>query len=91
MRRMPTTRPRHTITETPPVEKALDELRAQLGDERIDLGELVVLGARAKTHKLREAGLEAVASRERLARMVRTRSLPVDPRVADEVKRLRLP
>lgn len=48
---MPTTRTRHTITETPRVKDALDELRAELGSQRIDLTELVMLGARLKAHK----------------------------------------
>jgi hypothetical protein len=32
---VPTTRPRHTITETPPVQEALDELRAKLNGEEL--------------------------------------------------------
>jgi hypothetical protein len=43
---VPTSRPRHTITETPPVQEALDELRSALnGGERIDFGELLAIGA----------------------------------------------
>lgn len=50
---MPTTRPRHTITETPPVQAALDELRAKLGEgERIDFAELVTLGAEVKARQM---------------------------------------
>ena len=46
---VPTTRPRHTITGTTPVQAALDELRAKLGeDERNDFAELVTLGAEVK-------------------------------------------
>ena len=51
--RMPTTRRRHAITETPPVQAALDELRKELGTDRVELGELVVLGAEAKVAELR--------------------------------------
>jgi hypothetical protein len=40
---VPTSHPRHTITETPPVREALDGLRARLADQRIDFAELVVL------------------------------------------------
>ena len=48
---MPTTRPRHTITETPPVQAALDQLREREG-ERIDFAELVTLGAEVKVRRL---------------------------------------
>jgi len=87
---MPTTRPRHTITETPPVQEALDELRARLDGERIDYAELVILGARAKARQL---PANAKASREaagRLAEMILSRSIQVDVEAADEVKRLGL-
>lgn len=87
---MPTSRPRHTITETPPVHAALDELRAELGAERIDFAELVALGARTKARQLRENGPAAREARERLAAMIRSGSIPVDARATDEVKRLGL-
>lgn len=90
---MPTTRPRHTVTETPPVREALDELRSKLGEgEQIDFGELVVLGARLKARRLRAEDDSARAARKRLADMIRTRSLPceVDIAAAAEVKRLGL-
>lgn len=70
--------------------EALDELRAELGDERIDFAELVVLGARTKVRQMRENGPPARQARERLAAMIRGRSLPADVRAADEVKRLGL-
>lgn len=88
---MPTTRPRHTITETPPVQEALDELRAKLGQgETIDFAELVTLGARVKSRRLRADDAEAHAARMRLAEMIRTRSIPIDVAAADEVKHLGL-
>jgi hypothetical protein len=89
---MPTTRPRHTITETPPVQEALDELRAKLGQgETIDFAELVTLGARAKARRVNDDDAKARAARERLAEMIRTRSLPpVDIAAAEEVKYLGL-
>lgn len=88
---MPTTRPRHTITETPPVHDALDELRGELGGgERIDFGELVILGARAKARELREESAEAREAREWLIREVREGQSPVDVEAADEVKYLGL-
>jgi hypothetical protein len=87
---VPTTRPRHTITETPPVQEALDELRAKLGAEPIDFSELIVLGARAKARRLPDDTAEARRAREELAEMILTRSVPVDLRAAEEVKHLGL-
>ena len=88
---MPTSHPRHTITETPRVREALDELRGAMGRERIDFGELTILGAQTKLRDLRERGAAAKAARERLAREIREGATDVDVRAADEVKRLRLP
>jgi hypothetical protein len=87
---MPTTRPRHTITETPPVKEALDELRAKLSGQPIDFAELVVLGARAKARRLPDDGEKARKAREDLAEMILTRSVPIDIRAAEEVKHLGL-
>lgn len=78
------------ITETPPVEAALDELRKELGDERIDFAELVTIGARFKVRDLRAGAAAAKTARAGLAAMVRARAVPVDVEAADEVKRLRL-
>lgn len=88
---MPTARPRHTITETPPVQEALDELRAKLAGERIDYAELVVLGARTKARQL-PGDEEAAAAGARLAERVRSGSFPyeADVEAADEVKGLGL-
>ena len=71
-------------------QEALDELRSRLGGERIDYAELVVLGARAKARQLPDDAKTARAAAQRLAGMVRDRSIPVDVRAADEVKRLGL-
>ena len=87
---MPTAHPRHTITETPPVRAALDELRSRLGGERIDYAELVVLGARMKARRLPDDAQAAREAARRLAERVRRRSIPVDVQAADEVKRLGL-
>lgn len=87
---MPTTHPRHTITETASVREALDELRARLNGERIDYAELVVLGARTKARQLPDDAKAAREAAGRLAEMVRRRSIPVDVKAADEVKRLGL-
>jgi hypothetical protein len=90
---VPTTRPRHTITETPPVQAALDELRAKLGEEeRIDFAELVRLGAEVKARRVATEDAAVAAARGRLAELVRTGSFryTVDVEAADEVKRLGL-
>jgi hypothetical protein len=90
---MPTTRPRHTITETPPVQEALDKLRANLGDsERIDFAELVKLGAEAKARQLAVTDDATVKARKALADAIRKGSLrdSIDVDAADEVKHLGL-
>ena len=83
---MPTKRRRHAITETPPVQAALDELRHTLGEDRIELGELVVLGAGAKLAALRAEREGGAALRRRLADRVRSRDLPVSLDAATEVR-----
>jgi hypothetical protein len=90
---VPTTRPRHTITETPPVQAALDELRGKLGEgERIDFAELVTLGAEVKARRVATEDAAAATARRRLAEMIRTGSFryAVDVEAADQVKRLGL-
>lgn len=42
---MPTKLPRHTITETPEVKFALDQLRRHRSVERLDLKEVLIAGA----------------------------------------------
>lgn len=85
---MPTQRRRHAITETPPVQAALDELRGELGDAaRVELGELVILGAHQKVAHLRATRDETTARRRRLADRIRRRDVPVDRAAADEVRR----
>jgi hypothetical protein len=88
---MPTSHPRHTITETPRVREVLDELRAALGRDRIDFAELTVLGARAKLRELRKESPEARAARESLLREIREGTIELDIAAADEVKYLGLP
>jgi hypothetical protein len=61
---MPTRRPRHTITETVPVELALRRLRVLAPADGIDLKELVILGAHQKADDLERNG----DSRERRER-----------------------
>lgn len=79
------------VTETPPVEEALAELRKALGSDRVDFAELVTIGARSKARELRGDGVAGRRARSRLAESVRARSLPIDVEAADDVKRLRLP
>lgn len=84
---MPTTRRRHAITETEPVQAALDELRREMGSDRVELGELVVLGASAKLAELRAERQSDAALRHRLADRVRARDTLVDRDAADLVRR----
>jgi hypothetical protein len=84
---VPTKRRRHAITETAPVEAALDELREELGSERVELSELVVLGAQAKLGQLRAQRGDSEALRRKLATRVRAGALPADRKAADEVRR----
>lgn len=84
---MPTARRRHAITETPPVEAALTELRHELGTDRLELGELVVLGAAAKLAAIRAERDSDAKLRRRLADRIRSRDLPVDVHAAEQVRR----
>ncbi|MGP0102996.1 MAG: hypothetical protein ACLPUT_15435 [Solirubrobacteraceae bacterium] len=87
---MPTTRPRHTITETPPVQEALDELRAKLNGDPIDFAELLIIGARAKARRLPDDE-KARKAREELADWIRNGNGPeLDVAAAKEVKYLGL-
>ena len=84
---MPTKRRRHAITETPDIQAALDALRGELGRSRIELGELVILGANVKLEELRAQRDSTAARRRALADRVRQRDLPVDAEAADTVRR----
>ncbi len=84
---MPTKRRRHAITETPKVQEALDRLRGELGEDRLDLGELVVLGADEKLTRLRSEGERSRVARAQIADWIRSGELPVDPESADEARR----
>lgn len=89
---MPTSRPRHTITETAPVQEALDELRRELGEDRLELPELLIRGAREKARELRAQGRSVQDARIRLARSIRE-GTSVDAeeiRLADEAKQIGL-
>ena len=79
------------ITETPPVKKALDELRRAQGGEKIEFPDLVIRGAKDKVRELTAAGEQARRARLEIAGWIRGGKGPaVDIAAADEVKRLRL-
>ena len=84
---VPTKRRRHAITETPPVEAALDELRRELGADQVELSELVVLGAAAKLAAIHAERDGDARLRRRLANRVRARDLPVDADAAEFARR----
>src|SRR3954462_11515716 len=86
-RAIPTKHPRHAITETPPVRAALDELRGELGQSRVELGELVILGANAKLAQLRAQRADVAERRRELADRIRRADLELDVAAADEVRR----
>jgi hypothetical protein len=83
---MPTSRRRHAITETPPVQAALDELRRELGSDRVELGELVVLGAEAKVAALRASRQHDDAKLRSLADRIRSGDVFVDLDAATEAR-----
>jgi hypothetical protein len=69
------------------VEAALDELRRELGTDRVELGELVVLGAAAKLASIRAERDNDARLRRRLADRIRSRSLLVDIHAAELTRR----
>jgi hypothetical protein len=83
---MPTKRRRRSITETPAVRAALDELRRELGSDRVELGELVVLGANVKLEIVRAERDRGAHERTQLADRVRERRAGADLAAADEVR-----
>ncbi len=89
---VPTARPRHTITETPPVQAALDRLRARLAGEPIDFAELITLGAEVKARRIAADDDATTRAGRELAEEIRSGSLRygVDLEAADEVKHLGL-
>jgi hypothetical protein len=88
---MPTTRPRHTITETPPLQEELNRLRAEVGSQKLDFAELVMLGAREKRRQIYRDSEVVREARERLARAILEGTYdPGEVAAADEVKTLGL-
>lgn len=88
---MPTTKPRHTITETPPVQEALDELRREQRGKRVELPELVIRGAREKVRELRARRSADERKLDSLVDAIEAGGLGLDPAVADEARRTWLP
>ena len=88
-RAMPTTRKRHAITETPSVQEALDEVRREQGDDRVELAELVILGGREKAARLRAESDRSRRLRHELIEMVRSGEIGqlMDVEAAEEVRR----
>lgn len=59
---MPTRHPRHSITETPRVRAALEPLRRR--GVKVELGDLVVLGAEERLRRIEEERAEEERRRE---------------------------
>ncbi len=68
------------------MQAALDELRQELGTDRVELGELVVLGAGAKLTAIRSQRDDETGRRRRLAGRIRSRDLRSDFDAADQVR-----
>lgn len=84
-------RPRHTIAETPPIQRALNQLRVRMGSQELDIAELVLLGAEEKTRRLQRDSAVVREAREWLAReILEGLHDPEAVRLADEVKYLGL-
>lgn len=82
---VPTSHPRHSITETPALAAALEPLRARLGPDAPTLAELVLRGAEAK---LRELEAQDRAQARALASFVDRLSAGPQPDL-DELQRIR--
>jgi hypothetical protein len=70
---VPTRRPRHSITETPPVREALDALRRR--GERVRLDDLVIRGARERLREMevaRDSETTNTELRRQLVQQLRT-------------------
>jgi hypothetical protein len=79
------------ITETEPVQAALDELRNLQGGERISFPDLVIRGARDKVRELKAQREPARRARAEAAGWIRGGEGPaVEVAAAEEVKRLGL-
>ncbi|HEX3040532.1 MAG TPA: hypothetical protein VHP56_00375 [Solirubrobacterales bacterium] len=83
---MPTTRPRHTITETPPVQAALDDLRRELGEDRIELPDLVIRGARERLREVRAQHDDGQRRLDGLLEAMEAGAVKLDPVHAEEAR-----
>jgi hypothetical protein len=69
------------------VRAALDELRGELGESRVELSELVILGAQTKLAAIRAQRQDVASRRKQLAERIRRHDLPADVEAAEEVRR----
>lgn len=85
---MPTSKPRHAVTETGAVAEALGELRAEPGGAEVSIAELVVIGARTlAAEKRAQRHANDVLLAELADRIREGGPALVDPGAADEVRR----
>jgi hypothetical protein len=79
------------ITETEPVQAALDELRQLEGGEPIELADLVIRGAKDKVRELEAESEETRRAIQDMVEWIRTGNGPkLDIAAAEEVKYLGL-
>jgi hypothetical protein len=82
---VPTSHPRHSITETPALAAALEPLRERLGPDAPTLAELVLRGAEAKLRELEAQDRAQARALETFADRLRAGPAPD----LDEVHRIR--
>jgi hypothetical protein len=75
--RVPASRPRHTITETPAVHEALEQLRAELDSERVNFAELECLALDAQ-RELARSGHHRLAPADHLIAVKRAAGRALD-------------
>jgi hypothetical protein len=73
---VPTTHPRHSITETPAVRAALEPLRQRLGSDAPTLTELVVRGAEVTLRELEAKDRARARSLETFVERMRSAAEP---------------
>jgi len=69
------------------VKAVLDPLREEVGQDRLDWGELVVLGAEEKMRQIRQTRERGESLRRAEAQLIREQSGDTDVAAADQVKR----
>ena len=85
---MPTSKPRHAVTETGAVAEALVELRAEPGGAEVSIAELVVIGARTlAAEKRAQRHANDVLLADLADRILAGGPAFGDPAAADEVRR----